>query len=276
MIAKPDRRRFIFAVIPIIACNIVAFIGQFEFIRDHLHWALPGQVLFAGALESIAVYLAFAAHDALMSEDSAFRLRMGSYAFALVIGILNYSHYAGSHFRPTFAAIGTGLMSAISPALWGIYSRRLSRNALKEKGLVESIAVRLGFTRWLYWPRESFQVFRMAVWTGERNPATAIAEWEKRKEIAEMEKELAETAQDAHTPRMTLETAASKADAVRVALAELGETLTASAVTAWLQDRGWSVTPAYVRNIRSAQARRLPAQGYPAIAAAPEPGDREP
>jgi hypothetical protein len=273
MTTAHEKRRFYFAVIPIIACNLVAFIGQFEFIRTHLHWILPGQILFAGALESIAIYLAFAAHDALMSEDSAFRLRMGSYAFALVIGILNYSHYAGPHFRPTFAAIGTGLMSASSPALWGIYSRRLSRNALKEKGLVESIAVRLGFTRWLYWPKESFQVFRMAVWTGERNPAAAIGEWDKRQEIAAMEKELAESAQDAHTPRMTLETAVSKADAVRVALAELGESLTASAVAGWLRERGWIVTPAYVRNIRSAQARRLPAQDYPAIPAASEPGE---
>lgn len=274
MSTSHEKRRFYFAIIPIIAANTVAFTGQFEFIHSHLHWILPGQILFAGALESIAIYLAFAAHDALMSEDSAFRLRMGSYAFALVIGILNYSHYAAPHLRPTFAAIGTGLMSAISPALWGIYSRRLSRNALKEKGLVESIAVRLGFTRWLYWPRESFGVFRMAVWTGERNPAEAITEWEKRRDIAAMEKELAETAQEAHTPRMTLETAASKADAVRVALAELGETLTASAVSGWLRDRGWSVTPAYVRNIRSAQSRITSAQSRPAISAAP--GSEEP
>ena len=250
-----EKRRFYFAAPPIIACNMVAFFGQFEFIRTHLDWFLPGQILFAAALESIAIYLAFAAHDALMSEDSAFRLRMGSYGFALIIGALNYSHYAGPSLRPTFPAIGTGLMSAISPMLWGIYSRRLSRNALKEKGLVESIAVRLGFTRWLYWPKESFQVFRMAVWSGERNPAKAISAWEEKEEIARMEKELAETAPEAHTPRMTLESASSKADAVRVALGELGESLAASAVAAWLSERGWSVTPAYVRNIRAAQKR---------------------
>lgn len=269
-----DKRRFIFAAVPIIACNAVAFFGQFEFIRTHLNWILPGQILFAGALESIAVYLAFMAHEALMSEDSAFRLRMGSYGFALIIGILNYSHYAAPGFRPTFAAIGTGLMSAVSPALWGIYSRRLSRNALKEKGLVESIAVRLGFTRWLYWPKESFHVFRMAVWSGERNPSQAISAWEDKRELERMEKALAETAHEAHTPRMTLETATSKADAVRVALAELGETLTASAVAAWLAERGWSVTPAYVRNIRSAQNRIGSAPERLAIgtgSAAPEP-----
>jgi aspartokinase len=115
----------------------------------------------------------------------------------------------------------------------------------------------------------------MAVWSGERNPVAAISLWEKRQEEITQEKALAESAQEAHDTRMTLETAASKADAVRVALAELGETLTASAVAEWLSQRNWHVTPAYVRNIRSAQARITAAQPRTAIAAVPDEISRE-
>jgi hypothetical protein len=256
-------------LIPLLLVNSIAVFGQLEFWKSHLPWPIGGVFIFALALESIAVYLAYHASLAELSLDSAMRLRLSSYGFGLVIGILNGSHYL-NHGRITAAAIGIGLMSASSPWLWQIHTRRQSRNELKSKGLIEDRAVKLGSLRWLLWPNRTFPVFRHAVWTGENSPAAAIAEWEKRKEIAEMEKELAESAQDAHTPRMTLETAASKADAVRVALAELGETLTASAIAGWLRDRGWSVTPAYVRNIRSAQARQLPAQSRAAITAVPD------
>jgi hypothetical protein len=242
------QKRTIIAAIPLVLVNIVAFAGQFGFIRDHIDWPLFGQIAFALSLESIALFLTYMAHEALMSEDSAYGLRILSYSFGAIIGIMNYSHYAGPGFKPTFEAVATGLMSVSSPFLWGIYSRRNSRDALKAKGLIESRAVKLGGLRWLFWTRESFGVFRAAVWSGENRPDVAIADYEA-------ERERTPAAPLPQPERASLATARTKADAVKVALAELGATLAASEVAAWLSERGWDVTPAHVRKVRSEIAR---------------------
>jgi len=163
------------AAVPIVLVNAVAFAGQLAFLRVHLPWPAPGQVLVAVTLESVAVYLAWQAHLALAADDSALRLRLAAYSFALVIGVMNYSHYMAAGWRPTFAAVTFGLMSAISPWLWSVHSRRVSRDALKARGLIEAHAVRLGATRWLWHPWLSFRVMRWAAWTGEADPARAIA-----------------------------------------------------------------------------------------------------
>lgn len=166
--------RGIVVTIPVVLVNAVAFSGQLAFLRTHLPWPLAGQVMMAVALESIAIYLAYHAHVAQLANDSAMRLRLASYAFALVIAAMNYSHYA-DHWRPTFAAVALGLMSASSPWLWAIHSRRTSRDALLAQGLVEHHALRLGSTRWAWHPFRSAKVMWLATWEGITGPAEAIA-----------------------------------------------------------------------------------------------------
>jgi hypothetical protein len=163
-----------FAAVPVVLVNAVAFAGQLAFLRTHLAWHLPGQIMMAVALEAVAVYLAFHAHIAQLANDSALRLRLASYAFALVIGAMNYSHYA-AHWRPTFPAVAIGLMSASSPWLWAVHSRRMSRDALLAQGLIEHHAVRLGSTRWAWHPVRSARVMWHATWEGVTNPAEALA-----------------------------------------------------------------------------------------------------
>ena len=186
--AKPDRwhrvtsaarimtaHRGWLAAIPVILVNAVAFAGQLAFLRTHLPWPLAGQVLVAVTLESVAVYLAWQAHVALAADDSALRLRLAAYGFAAVIGIMNYSHSCAPHWRPTFTAVTFGLMSVSSPWLWSVHSRRVSRDALKAKGLIEPHGVRLGATRWTWHPLRSAKVMFRATWLGENDPAAAIA-----------------------------------------------------------------------------------------------------
>jgi hypothetical protein len=163
------------AAVPIVLVNAVAFAGQLAFLRVHLPWRLPGQVLVAVTLESVAVYLAWQAHLALTAGDSALRLRLAAYSFALVIGVMNYSHYMAAGWRPTFAAVTFGLMSVSSPWLWSVHSRRVSRDALMAAGDIDPHAVRLGATRWLWHGYRSARVMRAATWAGEVNPARAIA-----------------------------------------------------------------------------------------------------
>jgi hypothetical protein len=165
--------RTIVVAVPVVLVNAVAFSGQLAFLRDHLAWPLIGQVMMAVALETIAVYLTFHAHVAQLANDSALRLRLASYTFGVIIGAMNYSHYA-EHWRPTFAAVALGLMSVSSPWLWAVHSRRSSRDALLAQGLVEHHALRLGSTRWTWHPLRSAQVMWLATWEGITDPVAAI------------------------------------------------------------------------------------------------------
>lgn len=177
--ARGKRGGALIAAVPVVMVNSTAFIGQFAWVRQHVPWALPGQVLFAVTLEVVAIYLAWHAHQAQMANDSAGRLKLGSYLFALIIGAMNYSHYA-LHWHPNALAVGLGLMSTLSPWLWGIHSRRASRDALMAQGLVEPHAVRLGANRWTWHAFRSVQVMWHATWIGESDPKRAIALYEAR------------------------------------------------------------------------------------------------
>jgi hypothetical protein len=169
------RGRLIVAAVPVVLVNGVAFAGQLAFLRDHLPWPLAGQLMMAAALESVAVYLAYHAHVAALANDSALRLRLAAYGFALAIATMNYSHYARPGWRPTFAAVAVALCSAASPWLWGVHSRRASRDQLLAAGLVEPHALRLGTTRWLWHPLRSARVMFHATWAGITDPREAIA-----------------------------------------------------------------------------------------------------
>lgn len=165
------------AAIPIVFVNYVAFRAQLRFWQAHLGRA--DAFLVSAALESVAVYLAWQAHRALLKDDSALRLRLSAYGWAAGMGALNYSHYMRPGWRPTAAAVVFGLMSAVSPWLWSIHSRRESRDELKAQNRIEDHSVRLGFTRWFWYPLRSAMVQRRAAWVGENRPAAAIASYDQ-------------------------------------------------------------------------------------------------
>jgi len=178
------------AAVPIVLVNFVAFYGQLSFFRAHrvtqagtraVVIPLAIAVIVALALESIAIYLAWQAHLARKSHDSALRLRLGAYGVALVIGVVNYSHFCAPHWRPTAFAVVFALASAISPALWSVHSNRESRDDLKAQGLIEDHAVRLGATRWFWHLYKSVIVMWKATWIGENRPAAAIALYQPRR-----------------------------------------------------------------------------------------------
>jgi hypothetical protein len=172
----PRPPRAVYAAVPVLLVNACAFLGQLGYLRTHLTaWGLPGQILVALTLESIAIYLSAHAHLARLADDSAFRLQTAAYTLAAVIGAMNYSHWCAPHWHPTPIAITFALMSTLSPWLWGIFSRRESRDALKAKGLIEGHAVRLGVSRWFWYPFRSMRVTKLAAWEGINNPAEAIA-----------------------------------------------------------------------------------------------------
>jgi hypothetical protein len=239
--------RTVAAAIPLLLVNIVAFSGQYAYLQDHLHWALAGQITVALALESVAIFLALHAHVAALANDSALRLRLAAYAFAAVIGAMNYSHFALPNWRPTFAAIAVGLMSASSPWLWAVHSRRASRDALMARGLIEPHALRLGATRWLWHPVRSARVMWYATWTGIQSPAEAIA-----------------AAEPQHADsRAGLAGVRTLAGAIRYAMAEIARgrgvdiaALSAREIAGWLQDHAsslpmpWTFSTSYIADVQ--------------------------
>lgn len=175
-LARHRPPRAAIAAVPVLTVNICAFLGQLGYLRAHLlAWGLPGQILVAFTLESMAVYLSYHAHVARLADDAAFRIQASAYALAAVIGAMNYSHWAAPHWHPTPIAVTFALMSTVSPWLWGIHSRRESRDALKARRLIEPHAVRLGTNRWFWYPWRSAKVTRLAAWEGVTRPGEAIA-----------------------------------------------------------------------------------------------------
>ena len=274
----------IILAVPLVFVNGVAFTGQLAFLRTHLSWPVIGDVMFAVSLESVAIFLAYMAHAALIGNDSSTRLRLASYAFGIAIGLMNASHYMHNG-RLTFAAIGLGLMSASSPFLWSVWSRRQSRDALIANDLIEGHAVRLGVNRWLWHPRKSFTVFRAATWEGEQNPIRAIETYSPVTVTAEIVPDMViDSPDDAPTvslplpddapddaPGMAIDGSVSNAQAVRIAIGALGDASPAPTVSAWLQARGRTVSPAYVRQVKSLDRRRTAVAMRSTVHALPAP-----
>lgn len=106
--------------------NSAAIWGQAGWALEHVvpkgwDWraGLALSLGFAAALELMGVFLATMADEAEARHQPAGGIRLGSYVVGLVSGALNVSHWG----VVTAAAAAFGFLSAVSPFLWGIYSR---------------------------------------------------------------------------------------------------------------------------------------------------------
>lgn len=179
------RRLAALLAVPLVLVNASAMWGQAGWAEEHItEPAWPAEVrwlvavLFAVAVESVGVYLAGMAHAALMADQSAGMLRFGSYVVGLLVGLLNYWHFAGSLGHPTEQAVVFGALSSISPWLWSIYSRYRNRDRLAAMGLVDVRGVKLSTSRKFWHPALSVKVMSYAAWKGITDPADAVAQWE--------------------------------------------------------------------------------------------------
>jgi hypothetical protein len=168
-----SRARWAALIAPLLLVNGVAGWGQTAWALEHVTPHLVLAVAVAVTIESIGVYLAFEAHSALMAGDAALRLRLGSYLVGLLAGTLNYWHFAPTPVHPTAEAVTFGVLSAVSPWLWAIRSRSLSREQLRAQGLIDPRSVKFTSAQWLWFPVQSLRALRQAVWAGETNPAKA-------------------------------------------------------------------------------------------------------
>lgn len=175
--------------VPIVLANLAAVYGQAGWAWTHLideqlrtqhGWAAVSlSIVFAMAIESIGIYLSTMAHLALMADQSAGLLRLGSYSIGVLAGALNYWHFASPGFAPNAVAVTFAVFSAISPWLWSVYSRYLNRVRLTELGMVDKRLVKLSTARKILHPVKSWRVVRWAAWSGVTEPDAAVAGWER-------------------------------------------------------------------------------------------------
>lgn len=166
----------IFLAVPLVITNLVAAYGQAGWSYSHMHAGWGVAIGFACALESIGIYLAFEAHEALMNNQASGLLRMASYGVGLVAGALNYNHFLAQSLA---TAVSFGLLSAVSPWLWAVWSRARNRARLGALGLVDQRGVKLSSARRFFHPFKSLRVMSYAAWAGVTDPRDAVEEWER-------------------------------------------------------------------------------------------------
>lgn len=171
-------------VMPLIVVNATAMYGQIAVgYKELTEDGTPGMARFAvaflvaAAAELIANYVNWHAHDALLRGDgrTAASLRRIAYLIALLIGAVNYSHFAGDGMAPTAAAVVFGLMSASSPWLWGLHTRRAQHVQLAAQGRADTAGAVFSGERMRAFPFRTWQARRWSIDHGVTDPTVA---WE--------------------------------------------------------------------------------------------------
>jgi hypothetical protein len=161
--------------VPLLLVNAAAIYGQVAFFYEQVApatWPVIGKlalaVLIAAAVESIAVYVGWHAHDALLNKAgaTAARLRRASYLIALIVGGINYAHFAANGMlglQPTAASVAFGLLSLLSPWLWGLHTRRIQHIQLTREGAVDVTGVQFSSERIRMYPVRAFMARRWSI-----------------------------------------------------------------------------------------------------------------
>lgn len=232
-------------------------------------------------LDAAALYAAVLALRDVLNGDGAGVNRALVWAYAVGSAWLGAWYADRTDGLPAALFFAAASVSAV--VLWDRTLRALRRDTLRERGAVAPPTPRYRLARWVVAPRETGQAWRLAVVEGITDPATAVR-------LARAAAELPPPAAGA-APAPVLAVAdpvpaldptpaplpdMSKADAVRRAVAELGDT-DPHAVVAWLRPRGVDVERTYVHDVirRDRQRAGTAATPAPAVTDTP-PTDRAP
>lgn len=178
------RRRKALTLTPLLAVNAAAVYGQISYFFAEVSpaaWLLPARlvlaVMLAFAVESIALFVGWHAHDALLLKHyaTASRLRRASYGIAVAVGWINYSHFVGDIAQPTAAGLVFGGLSLLSPWLWGLHTRREQHKQLAKEGLADVQGAQFSPARWRNFPWRTWQARRYSIDHGVTEPRQAWA-----------------------------------------------------------------------------------------------------
>ncbi|WP_037684625.1 hypothetical protein, partial [Streptomyces griseus] len=107
------------------------------------------------------------------AHTTATRLRRASYAIALVMAGVNYSHFADGPLAPTALAVILGVLSSLSPWLWGLHTRRMQQVQLLRKSLVDETGAVFDPARRRAFPIRSWLARRWSIDNNVREPRAA-------------------------------------------------------------------------------------------------------
>lgn len=180
------RERFTDALIsygPLVIITTLAIVGQFGYMRKHLEPTFPGfagviAALVALGLESIALFLGLHAMKALRRKDSASGLLFAATIVSGLVAYMNFENFADTNGSFTHASWAFGLFSFVGPFVWRIKIRSDHRDELAANDEIDKRGLKLPRVMWIMHPVLSFQVYRHAAWTGERDVTIAVKEWE--------------------------------------------------------------------------------------------------
>lgn len=170
------------AVAPLLVVNALTVYGQLAYAMAHIApatWPLLARVAlsigFAVAIESVSLYVQWHAHDALLlkSHSTARSLRRWSFLIAAAVGAMNYSHFAAAGLHPTAAAIAFGMLSLLSPWMWGLHSRRAARIQLLKERRVDDAGAEFSTARKRAFPIRSWKAYRHSIDFGITDPREA-------------------------------------------------------------------------------------------------------
>lgn len=168
-------------VAPLLVVNTFAVLGQVFYGFDHYSpagWPIEARLAVAiGAavgLESIAWYVSWHAHDALMlkATSTAARMRRASYLIAAGVAAINYLHFSPD-LVPTGAAVVFAGFSLSSPWLWGLHTRRAHRVQLLREGQADSTGAVFSAERWRAFPVRTWKARRWSIDHGVTDPRAA-------------------------------------------------------------------------------------------------------
>lgn len=162
--------------------NALTVYGQLAYAMAHIapaSWPLVARVAlsigFAVAIESVSLYVQWHAHDALLlkSHSTARSLRRWSFLIAAAVGAMNYSHFSPFGVRPSAAAVAFGMLSLLSPWMWGLHSRRAARIQLLKERRVDDAGAEFSTARKRAFPVRSWKAYRHSIDFGITDPREA-------------------------------------------------------------------------------------------------------
>lgn len=199
---------------PLLLVTALAMYGQVSYALAEIApvaWDWQWRILLAGgiavAVESIALYVQWHAHDSLLNKRTltAARQRRTSYLIALGVAAVNYSHFAGPAWAPTPAAVCFALFSAAGPWLWGLHTRRAQRVQLSREGQIDSTGAVFSLERFRWFPVRTLMAVRWSIDHGVSDPRVAWegynAERRAHKAVREAERVMRRGAQQAVSDR---------------------------------------------------------------------------
>lgn len=207
------------------------------------HYGLP--VIVAGILSVSLDGAALVCADVALKYarehgTSGAGARTAVLALAAISAWLNSEHASLAH-----DGLPAHVMFAVPPlvalTLFELHTRYSRRSALREAGRVAESLPAFGGHIWAHHPFKAYSDVRTI--TSHRLSAKVAAE------LASADAMLPGSELRPWTPLLE---ASTKTEAIRTALAELGDDTPASEVVTWLADRGWSgIDPAHIRTVKS-------------------------